>query len=456
MGEENISVPQRPLLLLIDGHKSHITLDVVDICRENNIVLLCLPPHTTHALQPLDVSVFKSLKDHFSKSVRALSFTKKNFIVTKKEFSRVVKSPFEKAFCITNVKSGFKKCGIYPFNRDAVSRLKMIPSTVHGSSLTPSSTESSSESSTPYPSSEAPSCSGSDVPPIMSPLTSQTNLPCPSTTSSVVSTSPSPVVNLVVSVPSTPSPVVSPIQPTGSTPSPVVNPLVDYGLISPDLCDILALPSGDAAIAKNRVKRITGARDLTADDYAEMLREDKRKKEEAEIEKEKRKEERERKRREKEEKMKQKDKAQAGKGRGRGRGRGKGRGCGKGKQKAPVNRMLNLEDSTSESDPDTGILKDLAAIDEPDSSDGMVSEPEAAATSYRPHRQRQLPARFRSDSESDQSDGAVCSICQKNVPDGLASEFVFWVDCDMCGVWVHNLCAFGNNTVTRLYKCENC
>ena len=73
------AVPQRPLLLLIDGHKSHMGLELVDLCRENNVILFCLPPHTTHALQPLDVSVFKSLKDHFSKSVRSLTFGKNGF-----------------------------------------------------------------------------------------------------------------------------------------------------------------------------------------------------------------------------------------------------------------------------------------------------------------------------------------------------------------------------------------
>lgn len=39
------------------------------MCVEIDIVFFCLPPHTTHALQPLDVAVFKSLKGHFSKSV---------------------------------------------------------------------------------------------------------------------------------------------------------------------------------------------------------------------------------------------------------------------------------------------------------------------------------------------------------------------------------------------------
>ena len=43
---------QRPVILFVDGHASDITLDVINLARENDILLFCLPPHTTHALQP--------------------------------------------------------------------------------------------------------------------------------------------------------------------------------------------------------------------------------------------------------------------------------------------------------------------------------------------------------------------------------------------------------------------
>ena len=82
---------QRPVLLFIDGHASHVNLDVIDLARENDIILFCLPPHTTHALQPLDVSVFKSLKSHFSKAIHALSLVN-DFVVSKRHFARVVKT----------------------------------------------------------------------------------------------------------------------------------------------------------------------------------------------------------------------------------------------------------------------------------------------------------------------------------------------------------------------------
>ena len=77
-------VPEQLVLLFTDGHKTHINIKVTDLCHENNIIIFRLPPHTTHALQPLDV-VFKSLKDSFSKAVRALSFNKKNIIVSAKK-----------------------------------------------------------------------------------------------------------------------------------------------------------------------------------------------------------------------------------------------------------------------------------------------------------------------------------------------------------------------------------
>ena len=42
-------------VLLFDGHGSHLTFPTIQTCMENQILLLALPPHTSHALQPLDV-----------------------------------------------------------------------------------------------------------------------------------------------------------------------------------------------------------------------------------------------------------------------------------------------------------------------------------------------------------------------------------------------------------------
>ena len=496
-------VPERPIMLLIDGHASHITIEAIDFCQANNIILFCLPPHTTHALQPLDVAVFKSLKDKFSKAVRSLSFTKKNFVVTKREFSKVLKSPFDHAFSIPNIKSGFSKCGIYPLNPNAIPQSKMKPSTLYGTSCvghesTTSGVDDSSpcstgsdiastsdvagqDTSTPFTSGQETSRleqASASLPVIagssnfgtgltMSPSTSSSSLTSINTSGTQLISS-----STVSSSTTTCSSSLSSVNTPG-----IVNPLVSAGLVSPDLMDILAVPSADAAVSKQRTKRITGARCLTSDEYTEMLRKDKEKKEREEQDKIKRKEERERKRKEKEEKLKQK----AGNSRGRRGGRGRGRGCrgGRGRGRGHLDAQESNESSSQteagDKDVDCGESQDTAIINDNEESTHQISsgtedneadnsDSDASGLSSRSQRvgrlrrRQHVPSRYRrhSGTDSDDNDGTLCCICKKNEPDGLAACVVFWVDCSKCGVWVHNQCAFNNNTASRKYLCKNC
>ena len=59
----------RPLLLIYDGHSTHINLKLIKKAREEDISLLKLPPHTTDRLQPLDVCCFKPLKTKWDEAI---------------------------------------------------------------------------------------------------------------------------------------------------------------------------------------------------------------------------------------------------------------------------------------------------------------------------------------------------------------------------------------------------
>ena len=59
-----------PVLLFVDGHLSHISLELIRLAREKGVMLICLPSHTTHALQPLDVGVYGPLKNCWGKSLK--------------------------------------------------------------------------------------------------------------------------------------------------------------------------------------------------------------------------------------------------------------------------------------------------------------------------------------------------------------------------------------------------
>jgi hypothetical protein len=49
-------------LLIIDGHSSHVTPEFDLFCKEYSIITLCMLPHLSHLLQPLDVGCFSVLK----------------------------------------------------------------------------------------------------------------------------------------------------------------------------------------------------------------------------------------------------------------------------------------------------------------------------------------------------------------------------------------------------------
>ena len=54
-------------LLILDGHNSHVTLEVVKIAMEAGLDIVSLPSHTSHALQTLDVAYFAPFKTAFQK-----------------------------------------------------------------------------------------------------------------------------------------------------------------------------------------------------------------------------------------------------------------------------------------------------------------------------------------------------------------------------------------------------
>jgi hypothetical protein len=60
-------------LLILDGHESHLNQDFKDYCPENKIITVCMPAHSSHILQPLDVVCFSPLKLKYSQRIRDLA-----------------------------------------------------------------------------------------------------------------------------------------------------------------------------------------------------------------------------------------------------------------------------------------------------------------------------------------------------------------------------------------------
>ena len=133
----------RPAMLIMDGHTSHLTIDLIDLARENNVILYCLPPHLTYLLQPLDVAVFKSLKDHFTKyshQAKLISMmSSRLLVVNRNNFTIIFREAFENSMVMSTIKNGFRKCGITPFDPTAVDWSKLTDD----ETITPTSNDSS-------------------------------------------------------------------------------------------------------------------------------------------------------------------------------------------------------------------------------------------------------------------------------------------------------------------------
>ncbi len=112
-------------MLVLDGHESHINADFDQYCKENSIIPICLPPHSSHLTQPLDIGVFGPLKKAYSTQISSMIRATITHI-TKDDFFPAFKAAFEAVFNEQNIKGSFRGAGLVPFNPEAVlSRLDM-------------------------------------------------------------------------------------------------------------------------------------------------------------------------------------------------------------------------------------------------------------------------------------------------------------------------------------------
>ncbi len=109
-----------PVILFLDGHLSHISLDVINKAIQFNIHIICLPPHSSHAWQPLDVAVYGPAKKAWQQILREF-FLKCGFEnVSKNQFGSLFGLLCDVAFTRDHAKAGFRKTGLYPLDRQAM------------------------------------------------------------------------------------------------------------------------------------------------------------------------------------------------------------------------------------------------------------------------------------------------------------------------------------------------
>jgi hypothetical protein len=110
--------PTRATRLLLDGHNSHCLIEFLNLAKSKNIEILCLPPHTTHALQPCDIGVFSPLASHWAAEVEKAFDSGEG--VSCQTFLKVYHRAHDQAITPQTILASWCKAGIHPLNYDEI------------------------------------------------------------------------------------------------------------------------------------------------------------------------------------------------------------------------------------------------------------------------------------------------------------------------------------------------
>lgn len=115
--EHSKATKERPVILILDNHNSHTSLASFELCKANGVIMVSLPPHCSHRLQPLDVTFYSTLKAAFKRECDTYMKTNRLVKITPYDLAGLFNKAYSRVATIAVAVSGFKTTGIYPFDR---------------------------------------------------------------------------------------------------------------------------------------------------------------------------------------------------------------------------------------------------------------------------------------------------------------------------------------------------
>lgn len=126
------------VVLILDGHYSHTrNFDVISLGQEHGIHTVCLPPHSTHKLQPLDRAFMRPFKTFYSQEVELWLDNHQFQAVSSVEVGTIFGKAYLQAGSMQTAISGFRKCRIIPYNLTIFGAADFIPDNTGHKETTP-------------------------------------------------------------------------------------------------------------------------------------------------------------------------------------------------------------------------------------------------------------------------------------------------------------------------------
>lgn len=81
------------------------------------MIVVCLPPHCTHRMQPLDIGFMKPLKTYYAHEIETWLRNNPGRTLSNKYVCKLFGTAYEKTATMSNSVNSFRKTGLFPCNR---------------------------------------------------------------------------------------------------------------------------------------------------------------------------------------------------------------------------------------------------------------------------------------------------------------------------------------------------
>ena len=224
---------EKPAVLILDNHVSHLFVPAIDFCRDNNVTLLSIPPHSSHELQPLDRVMFGPFKTYVNRQCHAWTrecHPGKSMSIY--DIPAIVGTALPKATMPANIIEAFRCTGIWPTNEDVFTDADFAPSELTERAFAPvatapAATAPATTATVPAPVATVPApvatapATAATAPPLqqLSRLLQQLSPALAATVPAPVATVPVPVATVPAPVATVPAPVATALAATVPAPT---------------------------------------------------------------------------------------------------------------------------------------------------------------------------------------------------------------------------------------------
>ena len=116
---------EKPVVLFLDGVRSHNNPDANAWAARNGIHLMQFVPNSTFIMQPLDLAVCYPFRQAYNRALDDY-FTKNGTYITKYSSPIAIKSAMDAITATDAARSGFRKAGLYPWDFQALDMARLV------------------------------------------------------------------------------------------------------------------------------------------------------------------------------------------------------------------------------------------------------------------------------------------------------------------------------------------